>query len=93
MLKATGALAGTAAVAVGLFFAVTNGRAEELYPQIADTSHAAAETAEFFSAYFTAKSRHDPAKTMAHFSPDLITYTDATLGWDIGGFEGRKEDL
>jgi hypothetical protein len=23
---------------------------------------------------------------MAHFSPDMITYTDATLGWFIDGF-------
>ena len=51
----------------------------------------APETAAFFTSYFTAKSRHDPAKTMAHFSPDLITYTDATLGWDLGSFDGVKK--
>ena len=79
MLKVTGVLT---AVVIGVFWTLTDGHTEELYPQIADTSQAAPETAAFFTSYFTAKSRHDPAKTMAHFSPDLITYTDATLGWD-----------
>ena len=79
------------AVAIGVCWTLTDGRSEELYPQIADSSHAAPETAAFFTSYFTAKSRHDAAKTMAHFSPDLITYTDATLGWDLGGFDGVKK--
>lgn len=28
---------------------------------------------------------------MAHFSPNLVTYTDATLGWNLGGFDDVKE--
>jgi ketosteroid isomerase-like protein len=88
MLNVTGAFT---AVVIGVFWTLTDGHTEELYPQIADTSHAAPETAAFFTSYFTAKSRHDPAKTMAHFSPDLITYTDATLGWDLGRFDGVKK--
>jgi ketosteroid isomerase-like protein len=91
MLKVTGSLAAIAAATIGLLLPATDGRTEELYPQIADTSHAAPQTAAFFASYFMAKSRHDPVKTMAHFSPDLITYTDATLGWDLGGFEGVKK--
>jgi ketosteroid isomerase-like protein len=87
-------LAGTSAFAVAavcLVFTPTSGIAEDVYPQITDSTHAAPETAKFFASFFNAKSRHDVAKTMAHFSPNLVTYTDATLGWDLGGFDGVKK--
>jgi ketosteroid isomerase-like protein len=80
-----------AAAPIGLFSAVISSSAEELYPQIADASHATPETAKFFTSYFAAKSRHDPKAVMAHFSPDLVGYFDAVLGWDHGGFDGVKK--
>ena len=58
-----------------------------IYPQIVDTSHASEEASTFFASFFTAKSRHDVAGTMEHFSPRLVTYTDATLGWPLDGFD------
>ena len=36
--------------------------------------------------FFATKTACDVAGTMAYFSPDLATYTDATLGWDIPGY-------
>lgn len=53
-----------------------------LYPDIADISHSEPETTAIFSSFFSAKSRKDIEKTMAHFSPHLLTYTDATFGWN-----------
>ncbi|HEV8579034.1 MAG TPA: hypothetical protein VGX68_08105 [Thermoanaerobaculia bacterium] len=58
-----------------------------LYPHVADTSHASGEARDFFTSFFTAKSRHDVAATMSHFSPQLVTYTDATLGWPLDGYD------
>lgn len=58
-----------------------------MYPQIVDTSHASDEVRTFFASFFTAKSRHDVAETMEHFSPHLVTYTDVTLGWPMDGFD------
>lgn len=51
-----------------------------IYPQIVHRSHASDEASAFFASFFIAKGRHDVAETMKHFSPDLVTYTDATLG-------------
>jgi hypothetical protein len=79
------------AAATVLFLGPQSGMAEELYPQIADVSHASPETAAFFASFFTAKSRHDVTGTMSHFSPHLVTYTDATLGWNLGGFDAVKQ--
>jgi SnoaL-like domain len=56
-----------------------------------DASHASPDVAAFFASYFAAKSRHEPSKTMAHFSPNLVTYTDATLGWNLGGFDDVRK--
>lgn len=36
-------------------------------------------------AYFAAKNRQALDETMAFFSPDLVTYTDSTLGWTLDG--------
>jgi len=61
-----------------------------IYPQIVDKSHASEEVSAFFDSFFTAKSRHNIAETMQHFSPNLVTYTDATLGWPLDGYETVK---
>ena len=37
--------------------------------------------------FFRIKTAGDVAGTMSFFSPDLVTYSDATLGWDIDSFE------
>ncbi len=61
-----------------------------LYPDVADTRHASADARAFFTSFFTAKSRHDVDATMRHFSPELVTYTDATLGWPLDGYDAVK---
>lgn len=60
---------------------------EPNYPQVVDDSHATPEAGQFFGSFFAAKSKHDVAATMKHFSPELATYTDATLGWPLDGFD------
>jgi len=61
-----------------------------IYPQIVEGSHASEDAGAFFASFFTAKSRHDVDETMKHFSPHLVTYTDATLGWPLDGFDVVK---
>lgn len=56
------------------------------YPQALDASAASAELVDFFTGFFTAKSLHDAEKTMSYFSPDLVSYMDATLGLDNSSF-------
>src|SRR3984957_2754694 len=58
-------------------------RAEPLYPEVANTSHATPEVAAFFKSYFTAKSEHKPVPTTDHFSEAhrdthsaLVAFTD-----------------
>ena len=46
--------------------------------------------AERMEDFFRTKTSCDVAGTMSFFSPDLVTYTDATLGWDIGSFEALQ---
>jgi hypothetical protein len=41
---------------------------------------------ETMTSFFRTKTACDVAGTMAYFSPDLATYTDATLGWDIDSY-------
>jgi ketosteroid isomerase-like protein len=55
-----------------------------------DLSGASPELAAFMMAFFDAKSRRDLDATMAFFSPDLVTYVDATLGWDLAGRDALK---
>ena len=43
-------------------------RAEPLYPEVVNTSHATPKVAAFFKSYFTAKSEHKPVPTTDHFS-------------------------
>jgi hypothetical protein len=40
--------------------------------------------------FFRIKTSCDVAGTMSFFSPDLVTYTDATLGWDIDSFKALQ---
>ncbi|MFY9877916.1 MAG: hypothetical protein WAK39_00715 [Pseudolabrys sp.] len=56
-------------------------RADPIYPDVANTSHATPEVTTFFKSYFTAKSEHKPVPTTDHFSEAHLTYIDATLGW------------
>ena len=37
--------------------------------------------------FFAAKNSHVVADTMAHFSPDVVTYTESILGWPLDGYE------
>ncbi|MHC8372809.1 nuclear transport factor 2 family protein [Pseudomonas sp. MDT1-85] len=52
------------------------------YPDIADISHAEPETAMLFKSFFSVKSKKNIDETMSYFSPHLLTYTDATFGWN-----------
>ncbi len=46
--------------------------------------------AETMEDFFRTKTSCDVAGTMSFFSPDLATYTDATLGWDIDSFNAAQ---
>jgi hypothetical protein len=80
----------TAAFMVGLSIAAAADAGPAIYPQIAQIDHAAPETAHVLEALFTAKSEHDVGKTMAFFSPQMLTYTDAVLGWPMNSFAALK---
>jgi len=58
-----------------------------LFPHIADVSHTTKDQAELMYSFFIAKSRHEVKNTINFFSKDMATYTDATLGWPIDGYE------
>jgi hypothetical protein len=82
--------AALAAAAVALL--VTTGvRAEPLYPDVANTSHATPQVTSFFKSYFTAKSEHKPVPTTDHFSEAHLTYIDAALGWPFYNKKGMTE--
>jgi hypothetical protein len=51
-----------------------------MYPDVVDATHATREAVAFFRSFFTAKSTHNPALLMEHFSAQQIAYIDATLG-------------
>lgn len=55
-----------------------------------DTSGASPELVAFMTGFFEAKTRRDPDATMAFFAPDLVTYIDAVLGWDLAGYEAVR---
>src|SRR5271156_2091736 len=79
-------------VAAALTLIATSGlRADPLYPEVADTSHATPEAASFFKSYFTAKSEHKPLPTTDHFSEAHLTYIDAALGWPFYNKKGMTE--
>jgi ketosteroid isomerase-like protein len=66
-------------------------RAEPLYPEGVNTSHATPQAAAFFKSYFTAKSEHKPVPTTDHFSEAHLTYIDAALGWPFYNKKGMTE--
>ncbi len=78
------------AAAVALL-AATSLRAEPLYPDVVNASHATPEAASFFKSYFTAKSEHKPVPTTDHFSDAHLTYIDATLGWPFYSKKGMTD--
>jgi hypothetical protein len=82
--------AALAAAAVALL-ATTGLRAEPLYPDVANTSHATPQVTSFFKSYFTAKSEHKPVPTTDHFSEAHLTYIDAALGWPFYNKKGMTE--
>jgi ketosteroid isomerase-like protein len=84
-------LAPICAAAAVLLLAAAPLRAEPLYPDVVNTSHATAEAASFFKSYFTAKSEHKPAATTDHFSEAHLTYIDAALGWPFYNKKGMTE--
>ena len=58
------------------------------YPGILDGSNASAEVIEFFTSFFTVKTKRQIEATHSHFHPDQVYYADATLGWH---FESNEE--
>jgi ketosteroid isomerase-like protein len=63
----------------------------EAFPAIVDTRHANKEAVDLFNRVFAAKSRHDCNATMEFISCDLSVYADATLGWELNGYDALKE--
>jgi hypothetical protein len=51
------------------------------YPGPVDVRYASEEAVQFFTSFFTAKTRRQIEETHAHFHPDQTSYADATLGW------------
>jgi hypothetical protein len=43
-----------------------------------------------FETFFETKTASDVEGTMAFFSPDLVSYIDATLGWDFDSYDALK---
>jgi hypothetical protein len=66
-------------------------RADPIYPDVVNTSHATPEVAAFFKSYFTAKSEHKPVPTTDHFSEAHLTYIDAALGWPYYNKKGMTD--
>ena len=66
-------------------------RADPIYPDVVNTSHATPEVAAFFKSYFTAKSEHKPVPTTDHFSEAHLTYIDAALGWPFYNKRGMTD--
>lgn len=83
------AFAAAAAIGLGIVHSA-EARERSVYPQVVQTDHASPVTAHLFEAFFTAKSEHDVEKTMGFFAPNMVTYTDATLGWPMPSFEALK---
>jgi len=79
------------AVAALTLSAAASLRAEPLYPEVVNTSHATPQVAAFFKSYFTAKSGHKPLPTTEHFSEAHLTYIDAALGWPFYSKKGMTE--
>src|SRR5258708_6980923 len=63
----------------------------ETFPTIVDARHANKEAVDLFNRFFATKSRHDCNATMEFISRDLSVYADATLGWELNGYDVLKE--
>jgi hypothetical protein len=64
------------------------------YPaDVTDTSHCTPEVAVLFRRIFTAKSEHDTAAFMAHFSPSNASYSDACLGVVMSGWQAINSEF
>jgi hypothetical protein len=50
----------------------------------------ASSLAPILEKFFETKTACDVEGTMWYFSPDLASYIDATLGWDIAGYDALK---
>ena len=61
-----------------------------VFPVKVDTSHADPTSGMELSGYFLAKSKHDVGQTMSYVDPELLTYTDSTVGWPLDGFLALK---
>ncbi len=81
------ALGSVTAVATSL---PTRARADAGLGTKIDTTGASADLVAFMTAFFEAKTNRDIDATMSFFSPDLVTYIDAILGWDIVGYEALE---
>ncbi|WP_321794857.1 hypothetical protein [Caballeronia sp. J97] len=61
------------------------------YPQPdLDTSHASQGLIVQLQRYFAAKNSHDVDAFMGEFSKELLTYTDAILGWQFNDYESLR---
>jgi hypothetical protein len=63
----------------------------DAFPTIVDARHANTEAVDLFHRFFATKSRHDSNATMAFISRDLSVYADATLGWELNGYDALRE--
>jgi limonene-1,2-epoxide hydrolase len=63
----------------------------ETFPTLVDARHANKEAVDLFNRFFATKSRHDCDATMEFISRDLSVYADATLGWELNGYDALKE--
>ncbi|MEY9862012.1 hypothetical protein ABH935_007655 [Catenulispora sp. GAS73] len=62
-------------------------------PHTVDTSHCTPEVADIFRRVFAAKSRHDTAAFMAHFSTSNASYSDACLGIVLSGWKAINSEF
>ena len=62
----------------------------EAFPTMVDARHANQEAVDLFTRFFATKSRHDSNATMAFISRDLSVYVDATLGWELHGYDALQ---
>ena len=62
-------------------------------PHTVDTSHCTPEVADIFRRVFAAKSNHDTAAFMAHFSTSNPSYSDACLGIVLSGWQAINTEF
>jgi len=62
-------------------------------PHTVDTSHCTPEVADIFRRVFAAKSRHDTAAFMAHFSTSNPSYSDGCLGIVLSGWQAINTEF